>query len=421
MKGASFLAIRLQFFSWKWGAVLLSILIITPLVFVASNRVIRGMRHIVRIPNVSAVAIPAIHANEWHEPYKIIPIDFDNDGDTEQLVGFQKLIRVIDFRANPPRVLAREYINPVIDQTVYNQDVGDLNGDGFPDIAVASGKDFVSVLINDQGTGFKDRRDYPAHGETRGTKLADVNGDGTLDLMYTTQDNGYLNIRMGNGNGTFREATFYDASPKPYSIAYKDLDGDGDVDVVVPNESTNSISVFYNYGDGTFEKKVQLQTTGERANHAAIADFDGDTLPDILVANWHSPTEHPWALFDGNSISLFLNRGDRNFGDPIALPSLKGSCWLKTADMDNDGDMDFVVSNWLSDATSVFTNDGKARFTIRHYETGAGNYGLFLSDFNGDGLSDILTTNFFEESFSLLLSNEDHEYGSHKKFYPAWQ
>ncbi len=420
MSGSSFLAVRLQFFSWKWGAGLLVLLIIAPLVFVASNRGFHGVRHILRIPNISAVAIPALHADEWREPYKIIPIDFDNDGDTEQLVGFNKIIRVIDFRANPPRVLAREYINPVDDQTVYNQDVGDLNGDGFPDVVAASGQNFVSVLLNDAGKGFSSHRDYFADGETRGTKLADVNGDGNLDLLYTTQDDGYLKVRLGKGDGTFREAVSYDASPKPYSIAYRDIDGDGDIDIAVPNESINSVSLFYNRGDGTFEDKVQLQTTGERANHIAFDDFNGDALPDMLVANWHSPTENPWAFFDGNSISLFLNRGERDFSDPIALPSLKGSCWLKTADLDNDGDVDFVASNWLSNATSVYTNDGEARFSIQNYETGAGNYGLLLSDFDGDNLKDILTTNYFEESFSLLLSNGNPGYSMHKKFYPAW-
>ncbi|HLC76284.1 MAG TPA: VCBS repeat-containing protein [Candidatus Peribacterales bacterium] len=378
-------------------------------------------RHVLRIPNVSAVAIPALHADEWQEPYKIVPIDFDNDGDTEQLVGFKKLIRVIDFRANPPKILARDYINPVDDQTVYNQDSGDLDGDGFPDIVAASGKDFVAVILNDQGKGFRDRKDYFAGGETRGTKLADVDSDGNLDLLYTTQDDGYLNVRLGNGDGTFRESAMYDASPKPYSIAPKDIDLDGDIDVVIPNESTNSITLLFNRGDGTFEEKVQMETTGQRANHVAIDDFNNDTLPDLLVANWHNPNNHDLETQNKNSISLFFNIGSGMFGAPVALDGLRGSCWIKTADLDNDGDADFVVSNWLSDATSVYLNDGNGRFDIQPYYTGAGNYGLLLSDFNGDGLKDILTTNIMEETFSLLLSGEDGVFDEHRKFYPAWQ
>ena len=164
-----------------------------------------------------------------------------------------------------------------------------------------------------------------------------------------------------------------------------------------------------------------METTGQRANHVAIDDFNNDTLPDLLVANWHNPNNHDLETQNKNSISLFFNIGSGMFGAPVALDGLRGSCWIKTADLDNDGDADFVVSNWLSDATSVYLNDGNGRFDIQPYYTGAGNYGLLLSDFNGDGLKDILTTNIMEETFSLLLSGEDGVFDEHRKFYPAWQ
>ena len=104
-----------HFFRWLWSDRWRSLLVLFLLLsvfaaFAGSEISQRIRRHVLRISDVSAIAIPSLHADEWGEPYKIIPIDFDNDGDTEQLVGFNKIIRVIDFRANPPREIRRAHV-----------------------------------------------------------------------------------------------------------------------------------------------------------------------------------------------------------------------------------------------------------------------------------------------------------------------
>ena len=148
-------------------------------------------------------SFPVVDMNFWAQPYKIVPIDFDADGDDEQLIGFDDVLRVMDFRTNPPSVIAISLITRNGPQVVYNQSVADINNDGFPDVAVAGGQETIRVLMNNKGEGFKDRVNYAASGETRGVTLADIDNDGLYDLLYTTQDDGRLKVRMGREEGLF--------------------------------------------------------------------------------------------------------------------------------------------------------------------------------------------------------------------------
>ena len=181
--------------------------------------------------------------------------------------------------------------------------------------------------------------------------VADLTGDGIPDLIYADYVTGNVAVRLGNGNGTFGPAqTFPDRSRRlsgrggglerrrqarprrrqrrrqrreraagqrqrhvparqksttvgsnPYTLAVADFNGDGIPDVVTANRGDNTVSVLLGNGDGTFEPQETFPT-GTTPRAVAVGDFNGDGQVDIVTANLGDDTA-----------SVLLGNGDGTF------------------------------------------------------------------------------------------------------------
>jgi hypothetical protein len=118
--------------------------------------------------------------------------------------------------------------------------------------------------------------------------VGDFNGDGKLDLavaiMGNPNSNGSVDVLLGNGDGTFQAGTSYVVGSRPNSIAVGDFNGDGKVDLAVANQSSDSVSVLAGNGDGTFQPAVNFGA-GSFPYSVAVGDFNGDGKPDLAVAS----------------------------------------------------------------------------------------------------------------------------------------
>jgi Bacterial Ig-like domain (group 3)/FG-GAP-like repeat/FG-GAP repeat len=195
--------------------------------------------------------------------------------------------------------------------------IGDLNGDGKPDIVLTNSPFATGVagnllvyLGNGDGT-FRTAVSYPAGYSSTGLAIADVNNDGKPDLVFGSEDQtssiATLNVLPGNGDGTFGTAI---ASPLSSTgttnLVVADFDGDGNPDVLVGQCCGLAFTVVaFGKGDGTFPASYSL-APGVSSAYVAAPDVNGDKHPDIVIAS-------------GSAIEVFLNL--YGTGLPILTPT----------------------------------------------------------------------------------------------------
>lgn len=288
--------------------------------------------------------------------------------------------------------------------------IGDVTGDGHPDIVAAgiSAHDVV-VFAGDGAGGFlapvsHDLGDgeYP-----RDLKLIDINGDGHLDIVTANGDSSSLSVLLGDGAGGFATARNFPTGAFPTSLALADVDGDGHLDAVTANTDTHDLSLLLGDGKGGFSAPVTLPLGPDAEPFGvAIADVTGDGVPDIVTANrtWDDSPFPPPEL--AGTVSVLAGTGGGKFAPAVqlSLGDLEGRAHsVAIADVTGDGLPDIVVTRPLANTVSVLASDGAGGFApALNRPTGVGPTPLLIADITADGHPDIVTGNAISGSVSVL-------------------
>ena len=190
------------------------------------------------------------------------------------------------------------------------------------------------------------------------------------------------------------------AGDLPISIGRADLDGDGDVDLAVANGISNNVTILKNNGTGNFvEPASSPEVAGSQAIEVVVADLDGDTDPDLAVANEGSDT-----------VAILKNNGTGNFGQPASSPEPAGDDphSLTAGDLDGDADVDLAVTNQNDDEVTILKNTGTGNFVqpaSSPEAAGDGPFGVSAADFDGDTDLDLAVSNSFSSNVTILRNN----------------
>ena len=222
-----------------------------------------------------------------------------------------------------------------------------FNADGHVDlIAVGNlGGSGVTVSLGDGTGGFAALPSEAAGSFPMSVGVADFDGDGTLDLAIADQGpvegDSTAVLMIGHGDGTFAAPTMSEVGNFPDSIAVADLDGDGLPDLVVSNEYDNTTSVLLATGDGTFAPQQRYKPSG---SSVALADLDGDGRPEMIIA--------------AGALVVWHNAGNGTFDTAWSVPC--GCGRIAIADLDGDGKPDVAGvdvtqsgATWISGASDV--------------------------------------------------------------------
>ena len=169
--------------------------------------------------------------------------------------------------------------------------VGDFNGDGILDMAVPDITDNTVTILLGNGDGtFTQANGSPISipGGPSAIAVGDFNGDGKLDLAITNATNNTVTILLGNGDGTFTQAN---GSPiavgnNPDAIVAADFLNNGKLDLAVANFNDNTVTLLLGNGDGTFTQASSSPiVVGNGPTSLAVADFNDDGRLDLVVTN----------------------------------------------------------------------------------------------------------------------------------------
>ena len=274
--------------------------------------------------------------------------------------------------------------------------IDDLDGDGNPDLAVANGNfQSVSVLLGNGDGTYMPAQDFSTETLQNDLAIGDLNHDGNPDLVVANRFSVYVSVLLGNGDGTFQARQDFGTGNDPRSVAIGDLNDDGNPDLAVADSGSGTVSVLLGNGDGTFQAREDY-AAGEEPVSVAIGDLNADGNLDLGVANRGSGT-----------VSILLGNGNGTFqpGQNFTAGLLPDD--LAIGDLNGDGTPDLAVARGFYGSVSVLPGSGTGAFPVRFdIATGIGSYpgDLSIGDVDGNGTPDLVTTNLLDDSVIVLLN-----------------
>lgn len=244
--------------------------------------------------------------------------------------------------------------------------IGDIDGDGKPDLAVANFySNTVSVFRNISTSGlisagsFAEKVDFATGNNPHYIAIGDIDGDSKSDLVVTNWGDGTVSVfRNTSTSGSIGATSFdvrvnYTVGTEPHSVSIGDIDGDNKADLAVVNAGSSNVSLLRNSstpGSITLEAKVDF-ATGTHPTYIALGNIDGDAKPDLVVANNTS-----------NSVSVLKNTSTNgvidasSFATYVEFNTGIAPSYVAIGDIDGDNKPDLAIANYSSNTVSVLQN-----------------------------------------------------------------
>jgi uncharacterized protein (TIGR03437 family) len=354
----------------------------------------------------------------------LFAMDLDGDGNLDVVIacGQPDVLSAVPYLSNQITAFFGAGDGTLIGPPAYHVGSGvnalavaDFNGDGKPDIAVASGS--VWILLAGSGGAFATPVSISLGSgvSASGIAAADLNGDGKPDLVVGDSNGSGVYVLLGKGDGTFQAPVKYPVGGIVNSIAIADFNGDGKPDIAVCGSdygSDSTVGILLGNGNGTFQAVTNLSGFGSDPIALAVGDFNNDGKPDLAIVDHGTFNTNPLP----GGVAVYLGKGNGAFQTPVNYTAGLNPLSIAAADVNGDKTLDLLVGaedpNYNTNGqwdVAVLLGKGDGTFKAASYAASSEAPGsIAVADFNADGKPDLAVAHCCTNTFATyLLGNGD--------------
>ena len=362
------------------------------------------------VPPVAFTPVAAVDVG--NSPESVALGDVNGDGQLDLVTALRYTDDVSVMLGNGAGGFAAAADSPfVVGNSPRSVVLGDVNGDGHLDLVTANSlENDVSVLLGAGTGGFAAAPGSPVavgngNDSPRSVDLGDVNGDGRLDLVTANYNQDNVTVLLGAGTGGFTKAPgspFAVGATTPTSVVLADVNGDGRLDLATANEYSHTVSVLLGDGTAGFTAATgsPFATAGTNSFPGSVVsgDVNGDGRVDLVTTN-----------FNRDNVSVLLAQrpvaSTVSFAVPATAAVGAAPYSVVSADVNGDGRLDLVTANRDSDNVSAMHGNSSGGFTAAAgspFAAGDGPRSVGVGDVNGDGRLDVIAANYNSDAVSVL-------------------